>query len=95
MDLRQKCIVTMQAAELSVEHSVRERERGRGEERVEGRRSLRISVTTCLLASPLPSLPPVKWQIIPLLTKAISHFKNYHSDRMIMCLSESLCATDL
>ena len=34
MDLRQKCIVAMQAAELSVEHSVRERERER--EREEG-----------------------------------------------------------
>jgi len=47
MEMRQRCIVTMQAAENTVEHS---------------------------------------WQIIPLLTKAISHFKHYHSNRMIMCL---------
>ena len=75
MELRAKCITTMQAAEYTVEHSVSVFEQKKKDN------LLNFHAVYTLCYDFLN-----QWQIIPLLSKAINHFKSHRSERMIALL---------
>ena len=87
-DKRLSYLRTMQAHEYKTEHSVRHPQ-------TTDNSSLYLfhstSLPPSLPASLPPSLPPslqlIKWLVIPLLSKAVSHFKDHNSERMISLLS--------